>query len=286
MKARCVSFAERAVDAQTDAHIDTKRRHSLYRGVDILGRAREWLLRDDRPAVSQVSSNVAGCGTHGEAGLLLLVDAARPSSGSEQGTYPARCWSQRMAIAYKIHGRAARVQRLSTSTSNARGHMLMRHTKQLLSLTAVVLLAACTDNSLTNPFQNAVGTYDLTVYAGRQVPATYNIQPGDPTYPNGATFLVTDGSLVLNSNGTFVETNNYVVTPTGQSGTQQSFISSGTWTGGGTSITITAPPQNNNASRNFTGTLTFDSARNIYVFDYQEDNGSGGFDSFEYQSQR
>jgi hypothetical protein len=162
----------------------------------------------------------------------------------------------------------------------------MRHTRKLLSLTAVMLLAACTDNSLTNPFQNAVGTYQLTVYAGRQVPATYNIQPGDPTYPNGATFVVTDGQLVLNNNGTFIETNNYITTPAGQSSVPSSFVSSGTWTGSGTTISLSAPPQNSNPARNVSGTLTFDSANNVYVLDYQESNGVGGFDSFEYQSGR
>jgi hypothetical protein len=162
----------------------------------------------------------------------------------------------------------------------------MRHTKKLLSLTAVVLLAACTDNSLTNPFQNAVGTYQLTVYAGRSIPATYTIQPGDQTYPNGATFVVTGGDLVLNNNGTFIETNDYVTTPTGGSAQQTSFVSSGTWTGSGTTLTLNAPPQNGNPSRNVTGTLTFDSARNVYVFNYQEDNGAGSVDSFEYQSAR
>ena len=162
----------------------------------------------------------------------------------------------------------------------------MRHTRKLLSLTAVMLLAACTDNSLTNPFQNATGTYDLTVYAGKAIPATYVIQPGDATYPNGATFVVTDGNLVLNDNGTFVETNNYVTTPNGGSAQQSSFVSSGTWTGSGTTLSLSAPQQNGNAPRNVSGTLTFDSSRNVYVLDYQESNGVGGFDSFEYQSAR
>lgn len=154
----------------------------------------------------------------------------------------------------------------------------MRHTKKLLSLTAVVLLAACTDNSLTNPFQNAVGTYQLTVYAGRSIPATYTIQPGDPTYPNGATFVVTDGNLVLNNNGTFVETNNYVTTPTGGTGQPSSFVSSGTWTiQGTTTLLLTAPAQNGNQPRSIQGTI------DVNTISYQEDNGSGGLDSFEYK---
>lgn len=156
----------------------------------------------------------------------------------------------------------------------------MRHTKRLLSLTAVLLFAAC-DNSITDPFNAAVGTYQLTVYAGRSIPASYTIQPGDPNYPqypNGATFVVTDGQLVLNSNGTFVETNNYVTTPTGGASQNSSFVSSGTWTLSGTNtIYLTAPPQNGNSARNIQGTLDID------TITYQEDNGAGGFDSFEYK---
>ena len=85
----------------------------------------------------------------------------------------------------------------------------MRQTKRLLTLVAVILIAACTDNGIFNPLDNASGTYTLTVYAGRSIPATYVIQAGDPNYPNypnGATFTVTGGTMVLNSNGTFVET--------------------------------------------------------------------------------
>jgi hypothetical protein len=154
----------------------------------------------------------------------------------------------------------------------------MRHTKKLLSLTAVVLLAACTDNTLTNPFNNAVGNYQLTVYAGRSIPASYTIQPGDPTYPNGATFVVNSGNLVLNSNGTFVETNNYTTTQTGGTPQPSSFVSSGTWTIQGTNtLLLNAPAQNGNQARSVQGTLDID------TISYQEDNGAGGLDSFEYK---
>lgn len=156
----------------------------------------------------------------------------------------------------------------------------MRHTKRLLSLTAVLLFAAC-DNGITNPFNEAVGTYQLTVYAGRSIPANYTIQPGDPNYPqypNGATFVVSGGDLVLNSNGTFVETNDYVTTPTGGAAQNSSFVSSGTWTLSGTNtLYLTAPAQNGNSARNVQGTLDID------TITYQEDNGAGGFDSFEYK---
>ena len=161
----------------------------------------------------------------------------------------------------------------------------MRQTKRLLSLTAVLLIAACTDNSIFNPMNNAAGTYQLTVYAGRTIPATYTIQPGDPNYPNypnGATFVVTGGTMILNSNGTFTETNNYQTTPPGGSPQNSQFVSTGTWTLNGTTFSLFAPAQNGNSARNVSGTLDTD-ANGVLTVNYQEPNGSGGFDSFEYK---
>ena len=147
--------------------------------------------------------------------------------------------------------------------------MLTRKAKLLLSLTAAIplLFAACKDNNILNPLNDAAGTYQLTVYAGRSIPATYTIPVGDPTYPNGGTFVVSDGSMVLNSNGTFIETNNYVTTQTGGSPQNSSFVSSGTWALSGTAFTLNASPQNGNGARNVTGTLDVD------TISYQEANG-------------
>ena len=161
----------------------------------------------------------------------------------------------------------------------------MRHAKKLVSLTAVMLLAACTDNGLTNPMTDAAGNYQLTVYAGKTLPATYTIQPGDPnypSYPNGATFVVTDGSLSLYSNGTFTETNNYTITPSGQSAQRGAFARNGTWSLFGSDLTLDIPPQGNNSAIRDTGTLTIDANGN-YTVNYTEDNGFGGFDAFEYK---
>ena len=163
--------------------------------------------------------------------------------------------------------------------------MLTKKSRLFLGLTAAtpLLFAACTDNSIFNPIANAAGTYQLTVYAGRSVPATYQIQAGDPQwpqYPNGATFVVTGGDMVLNSNGTFIETNNYSSTPTGGTTTTSNFVSSGTWTLNGTALTLSAPAQNNNSSRFVTGTLAPNSNNNLTI-NYQENTGAG-FESFEY----
>ena len=154
----------------------------------------------------------------------------------------------------------------------------MRQTKRLLSVIAVMLIAACTDNSLTNPYGNVSGTYQLTVFAGRTLPATYTYQAGQiQALPNGGTIQWTDGTMVLNSNGTFVETNNYLMTPTGGATTSGSFISSGTYTVSGTNFTLSAPAQNNTAQRFASGTIQFD------TINYDEDNGDGTTSSYEYK---
>ena len=163
--------------------------------------------------------------------------------------------------------------------------MLTKKSSLLLGLTAAVplLFAACTDNNIFNPMADAAGTYQLTVYAGRTLPATFTIQPGDPTYgsyaPNGGTLAVPSGSLVLNNNGTFVETNNYVITPNGGGSTSNiQFISSGTWTLNGTVFSLSDPSRN----RQVTGTLDADANNNLTV-NYAEDDGSGTFQQFEYK---
>jgi hypothetical protein len=161
--------------------------------------------------------------------------------------------------------------------------MLTRKAKLFLSLTAAtpLVFAACTDNSIFNPMVDASGTYQLTVYAGKSIPANYTIQPGDPNYPqypNGATFSVTGGTMVLNSNGTFIETNYYVTTPTGQASQNTNFVRTGTWTLSGTNLTLSIPAQNGRLALYDSGTL------DLNTINYQEDGGSGvGLQQYEYK---
>ena len=162
--------------------------------------------------------------------------------------------------------------------------MLTKQSRLLLGLTAAapLLFAACTDNSIFNPMADAAGSYQLTVYAGRTPPATYTIQPNDPTYgtiaPNGGTLVVTSGSLVLSSSGTFVETNNYTITPSGGSPQQYQFVSSGTWTLNGTTFSLSDPSR----QRQVTGTLDADLNNHLTV-NYAEDDGTGTLQQYEYK---
>jgi hypothetical protein len=168
--------------------------------------------------------------------------------------------------------------------------MLTRKTRLFLSLTAATPLlfaAACTDNGILNPLSNAAGTYQLTVYAGRTLVAHYVIQPNDPFFsadaPNGGTLDVTDGSLDLNTNGTYIEINNYVITPSGGSPITRFFRSQGTWTMNvNNDVTLSSQAEN----RLVTGTWTADTSRGVETINYQEPNGSGGVDSFEYARSR
>jgi hypothetical protein len=161
--------------------------------------------------------------------------------------------------------------------------MLTKKSRLLLTLTAAtpLLFSACTDNGIFNPLQDASGTYQLTVYAGKTIPATFIIQAGDPGFPeapNGGTLVVTDGTLVLQNSGAFVETNNYTITPTGQSGQAHQFVSSGTWSLNGTDFTLS----DQSLQRFDTGTLAPDANGNLTV-NYTEDGGNGVFQSFEYK---
>jgi hypothetical protein len=154
----------------------------------------------------------------------------------------------------------------------------MRNTKRLLSVIAVMAVAACTDNSINGPYGNVAGTYQLTVFAGRTLPATYTYTAGQiSALPNGGTIQWTDGTMVLSNNGTFVETNNYIETPNGGNAQSGSFISSGTYTVSGSNFTLSAPAQNGVAARFATGTIQFD------TINYDEDNGDGTTSAYEYK---
>jgi hypothetical protein len=157
--------------------------------------------------------------------------------------------------------------------------MLTRKAKLLLSLTAAtpLLFAACTDNSLTGPYGDVAGTYQLTVFQGATPPVTHTYQPGQiNALPNGGTIQWTDGTMVLNSNGTFTETNNYIITPTGEQSQSSAFVSIGTYTVDGTFFTLSAPAQSQIAARYAEGTIDLDR------INYIEDDGGVSL-AYEYR---
>ncbi len=151
--------------------------------------------------------------------------------------------------------------------------MLGKRVRRLLGAAAVapLLLTSC-DSSVFDPFDEAVGTYDLTVYAGASVPATFNCNPGQCGMQNGGVLRVNDGILVLRSNGTFEETVDYTETESGFPSDSYSITWEGTYDVDGDQFTLRAPAQDGFAARFATGTLEFDSIR------FVEDNAS-----FEYR---
>jgi hypothetical protein len=158
--------------------------------------------------------------------------------------------------------------------------MLTRKAKLLLSLGAAtpLLFAACKDNSLLGPYGDVAGTYQLTVFQGRTLPVTYTYAPGAiSALPNGGTITWTDGTMVLRSDGSFTETNNYVITPSGGTAQSNAFVSIGTYTVNGSAFTLSAPAQGNVTARFASGTLDLD------TLSYVEDNGDGTTSSYEYK---
>jgi hypothetical protein len=141
-----------------------------------------------------------------------------------------------------------------------------------------LVLAGCKDNSIANPLLSAAGTYQLTLFRGKAPPVTDTYAAGQVggVLANGGTVTWTSGSIVLSNNGTFMETNNYTITPTGGSASSSAFISTGTYTVTGTTFTLTAPVQNGLPSRNATGTI------DATTITYQEASGTG-FDTYQYK---
>ena len=157
--------------------------------------------------------------------------------------------------------------------------MLTKNVRLLLAVTAAtpLLFAACKDNNLVTP-GNVVGTYQLTLFRGQVPPVTDTWQASDGIIdlPNGGTVTWTDGTIVLREDGSFTETNNYTITPTGEASRQSAFTSIGTYRLTGSSISLNAPAQNNIGARNLSGTIT------VKSLTYQESNGQG-FDLYEYR---
>jgi hypothetical protein len=140
--------------------------------------------------------------------------------------------------------------------------MLTKKAKLFLSLTAATPLlfaAACTDNGIFDPRTDAAGTYQLTIFANASIPVTFAVQPGDDSeLPNGGTWRVHDGTLVLRTDGSFTETNLITKTNTGGSSFESDFVSDGTYDINGSNIQFAAPAQNGFGARVFNGVVSED----------------------------
>ena len=157
--------------------------------------------------------------------------------------------------------------------------MLTRNARLFLGLTVAtpLLFAACKDYGPLTPYTDVAGTYQLTVFAGASLPVTYTYSAGQvQALPNGGTITWTDGTMDLRSDGSFTETNNYVITPNGQPAQNSFFLSRGTFTVDVNDFTLSAPPQNGIAARFASGTIVVDR------INYVEDNGDGTTSAYEY----
>ena len=130
---------------------------------------------------------------------------------------------------------------------------------RLLSVAAItpLLLTSCDSNNTFDPFEDAVGTYELSVFAGSAVPVTFPCNPGQCGFTNGGEFRVNDGTLQLFEDGTFTETNHYTMTPTGGSAQQVTFTSSGTYDIVGDRMDLYAPAQNGASERFLDATFQY-----------------------------
>jgi len=138
--------------------------------------------------------------------------------------------------------------------------MLTKQSRLLLALTVAtpLVFAACTDNNILGP-GDVAGTYDLTVYANQNFQGSlqFFVNPGDDNdLPNGGTVIVNSGTLELDSDGSFTETNNFTKTPPGGGSFNTNFVSIGTFSVSGSSIHLFAPDQNGFSERNLSGTVT------------------------------
>jgi hypothetical protein len=116
--------------------------------------------------------------------------------------------------------------------------MLTKRVRRVFAAVALapLLITACEGNNPFDPFDEATGTYDLTIFADASVPATFNCS--FPECPNGGTVRVNSGTLILDDDGTYIERNNFTFNETGQSPRNAQFVSTGRFTLNGENLTL------------------------------------------------
>ena len=125
----------------------------------------------------------------------------------------------------------------------------MRMSSTLAALAAIGFTVAACGNDSNAPDRSHVGAYDMVSVDGQPLPVKLIDEPG-------YVFQVTDGSLTLNSNNTFVEDITSVETIDGTMGPIESIACVGSYTRRGSTITLTRPETDSCFGQRLTGTLS------------------------------
>jgi len=145
--------------------------------------------------------------------------------------------------------------------------MLTRHRRLAVTLFAAapLLLAGCSD-SIGNG-SGVVGTYNLTVFAGENIPANFFID-------NFTNVDVFSGSLVLREDRSFTESTSVRFNEAGQPSITDLLVTIGTYSTDGSNIILNVPAQSGFPATSLQGTIR----RGVITY-------IQGFDTYEYRRQ-
>ncbi|HWE43779.1 MAG TPA: hypothetical protein VG432_14835 [Gemmatimonadaceae bacterium] len=125
----------------------------------------------------------------------------------------------------------------------------MRSSATVVALAATLLAVAGCGGDSNAPDTSHVGLYDMVSIDGDPLPATVIDMPG-------YNLQVTQGSLSLNANNTFVESLTSVETIDGTQGPVEAISCPGSYARSGNTITLTTPETDICASQRVIGTLS------------------------------
>lgn len=125
----------------------------------------------------------------------------------------------------------------------------MRRFATCVALAATLVTAAGCGSDANAPDTSHVGRYDMVSIDGDPLPITIFDMPG-------YMLELTDGSLTLNANNSFVESITTVETVDGTMGSPESVSCPGTYTRSGNTVTLTTPETVACAGQRVTGTLS------------------------------
>ena len=108
---------------------------------------------------------------------------------------------------------------------------MRRNITRLIPLAAVILFAACSDDS-TGPNADVTGSYALITLNGSGLPVVIS-------FDQSSTFRITGGNVTLSSNNTFTSSGTYQETLASGQTTTVTETCNGTYTRNGNSITFT-----------------------------------------------